>query len=384
MQKAITPFPTTGYFGPDYFCNREEELEQLLRNVKGGNSTTLVAMRRLGKTALVSHLFHYLGTRYHTIYLDILPTESINDFLNQLINAAFQVLPESTSPGKKIWKFVRSLRPAVSYDALNGSPVFSIHATSEESKRSIEELFTILENQSKRVIIAVDEFQQILHYPENQTDAWLRSVIQKLTNVSFIFSGSQQHLMQELFSDPGKPFFRSAQFMKIGKIDQKTYAAFIMHKFGEHHKSIAEDTVLSLLDWADCHTYYVQLLCNRVFLASGKRIVDETWKNEAFRLLKEQEFVFYGYRDMLTKPQWELLRAIAAKGLVYQPTSADFISSFGLGNPATVLRSLRSLHNKELVHHEIDAEGNSVYTIYDVLFRRWVGETPLSRDLLRT
>jgi hypothetical protein len=268
----------------------------------------------------------------------------------------------------------------MSYDVLNGAPIFSIRSNPEESKRSIEELFSILESQSKQVIVAIDEFQQILNYPEKQTDAWLRSVIQKLSNVCFIFSGSQQHLMQELFSDPGKPFFRSTQFMKIGKINQEAYAAFIQQKFGDSRKSISEETVAQILHWTDCHTYYVQLLCNRIFLGSGKRIGESTWKEEAGKLLREQEFVFYGYREMLTSPQWKLLRAIARKGLVYQPTSADFISRNSLGNPATVLRSLKSLQNKEMVHHEIDSAGNGAYAIYDVLFRRWVEEIPLSRE----
>ena len=48
-----SPFPTTGYFGPVYFCDREDELAQLKLNIKGGNSTTLVALRRLGETSTV-------------------------------------------------------------------------------------------------------------------------------------------------------------------------------------------------------------------------------------------------------------------------------------------------------------------------------------------
>lgn len=380
MKKPRTPFPTTGYFGPDYFCDREEELAQLIRNLKGGNSTTLVAMRRMGKTALIRHLFHQLGTRNQCIYLDILPAESLNDLLNQFIGACSGSIAETTSTGRKLWKFIRSLRPVMSYDALSGAPSISIRSNPEESRRSIEELFALLEQQPKQVIVAIDEFQQILNFPEKQVDAWLRSVIQQLTNVCFIFSGSQQHLMHALFRDPGKPFFRSTQFMKIGKIDQEVYAGFIKEKFHGAQKSIPDQTVSGMLRWTDCHTYYVQLLCNRVFLASGKRIDEGTWKEEAGKIIKEQEFVFYGYREMLTIPQWRLLRAIAREGEVYQPTSADFISRYSLGNPATVLRSLKSLQNKELVHQETGETGTSSYRLYDLLFRRWVEETPLSRD----
>ena len=76
---------------------------------------------------------------------------------------------------------------------------------------------------------------------------------------------------------------------------------------------------------------------------------------------------------MLTKPQWELLKAIAAEQGVYHPTSSDFIARNGLGSPATVLRSLQSLQDKELVYREADKEGESYYSLYDILFARWSG-----------
>lgn len=377
MKAFRTPFPTTGYHGPEYFCDREEELATLMRNLEGGNSTTLIALRRLGKTALIRHLFHHLQTNYITIYLDILPTESLGELLNQFTTSVATSLPEKSTLGKRIWTFIRSLRPVITYDALQGTPLISISSSPDQSKQSIGELFNILENQSKPVVIAVDEFQQILSYPEQQTDAWLRSIIQRLNNVSFIFAGSQQHLMQELFANPERPFYRSTQFLKIGKLAHTTYREFIMKKFAKNGKTLSEKTADEMLRWGDNHTYYVQLLCNRTFISSGNKIQSETWKEEASRILKEQEFIFYSYREMLTKPQWNLLKALAAEGMVYQPTSAAFIADHTLGNPATVLRSLKSLQKMELVHRETDGEGNSYYGIYDILFRRWIDKKTL-------
>ena len=372
MKKPATPFPTTAYFGPAYFCDREEETEQLLNNVKGGNSTTLVALRRLGQTALIKHLFYKLRTKYICIYLDILPTESLGDLLNHLTMAIASSYSERTALGKRTWQLIRSLRPVISYDALSGSPLISIRSSADESKKSISELFKILEEQSKPVVIAIDEFQQILEYPEKQTDAWLRSMIQQLKNVSFIFAGSQQHLMNDLFANPSRPFFRSSQFLKIGKLPAEKYREFIADKFSSADIQISPDTIDEILHWTDLHTYYVQLLCNRVYLSAAKEVSSDDWKAEAEKILREQEFVFFSYREMLTKPQWNLLKAIAQDGKVYQPTSSDFIYRYQLGNPATVLRSLKSLQKMEMVYQETDEEGNSYYGLYDILFRRWI------------
>ena len=377
MKTLRTPFPTTGYIGPAYFCDREDELATLIKNIEGGNSTSLIALRRLGKTALIRHLFHHLKSDYIPIYMDILPTESLGELLNQFTTSVAASLPEKSALGRKIWNFIRSLRPVISYDALQGTPLISISASPDQSKQSISELFAILENQSKPIVIAIDEFQQILSYPEKKIDAWLRSIIQKLNNVNFIFAGSQQHLMQELFANPERPFYRSTQLLKIGKLPHATYREFIIDKFTGHGKTLSEETANEMLHWADNHTYYVQLLCNRTFIATGKTISTETWKEEATQILKEQEFIFYSYRAMLTKPQWNLLKALAREGIVYQPTAATFIYRHTLGNPATVLRSLKSLQKMELAHRETDGKGNSYYGINDILFRRWLDKQTL-------
>jgi hypothetical protein len=373
MKKPSTPFPTSGYFGGEYFCDRVAELESLKRNLHGGSSTTLVALRRMGKTALIRHLQTELSKEYLSLYVDILPTESMPDLLNSLATGIARMDTEHSGWGKKAWKFLKSLRPVVSYDNLSGMPTLSLNQTSEQGLRTMEEIFGFLERQPKPVILAIDEFQQILHYGEKNVDAWLRSRIQELKNVRFIFSGSQQHLINELFADPSRPFYRSAQFLKLEKIERDTYHAFIAEKFNEHSKKIGDETIVSMLDWTMGYTYYVQLLCNRVFLSSGKQVPPELWKEEAMRLLKEQEFMFYSYREGLTSAQWNLLKAVARDGVVNAPTSQDFASRHGLGTSATILRSLKTLQKKELVFRDLDLQGNPYYGVYDVLFSRWIG-----------
>ncbi|HYW97009.1 MAG TPA: ATP-binding protein, partial [Bacteroidales bacterium] len=106
MKKPQTPFPTTGYFGPAYFCDRKDELEQLVQNVEGGNSTTLIALRRLGKTALIWHLFNHLRKKCITVYLDILPTETLGDMLNRLSTAIAAQYSERTVLGKQVWQLI--------------------------------------------------------------------------------------------------------------------------------------------------------------------------------------------------------------------------------------------------------------------------------------
>ncbi len=78
---------------------------------------------------------------------------------------------------------------------------------------------------------------------------------------------------------------------------------FTPFPFEDFSKQIQDQTIASVLDWTEGYTYYVQLLCNRLFISSGKQVHPELWKEEAMKLLNEQEYVFYSYREGLTPPQ---------------------------------------------------------------------------------
>ncbi len=372
MKIVRTPFPTSGYYGKKYFCDREDEIKSLINNANAGQSTTITAIRRIGKTGLIKHLQHKMAKDWICIYSDILPTENLNDLLSYLATAVIKVVPEKSRFGQKVWGVIKSLRPVISYDALTNEPNLTFDLQPNESKIHIETLFDILENQNKRVLFAIDEFQQILSYPETNIDSWLRTKIQYLQNVVFIFSGSRQHLMNDLFSNPKRPFYRSTTILNLEKIDQKKYCKFIIEKFAERRKIVSKEIVNDILTWTNTHTYYVQLLCSRVFQNSKKIVDDKVWKEEAVKLLKEQEYLFYTYRDMLTKQQWYLLKAIAFEREVFEPTSKHFIKKHDLGGSSNVIRAMESLSKKELVYSSFNSKGEKYYSVYDVLFQRWI------------
>jgi uncharacterized protein len=366
------PFPTTQYFGPETFCNRDHESKTIISNIENNNSTTLTAIRRMGKTGLIFHVFELMKRDIIPVYADILATSNKLDFVNVLSAAIANAASEKSSLGKKIWKFIKSLRPVISFDPLSGNPQVSITGTESKTENDIHALLNFLNNLDVKVVIAIDEFQQILEYPDQIMDAWLRSVIQTLPNIVFVFSGSRQHLMAKLFADPGRPFFRSTQILHFSSIHRETYQQFIVNQFEKHRRTIPNDLAGIIWDWASGHTYYVQLLSNRLFANCGKQISDQDIQNEIVKILQEQEIIFYQYRELLTKSQWNLLKAVGIENVVTSPSSSEFVSSYKLGSSAAVLRSLDALVTKEMIYIESDENGQKNYQVYDVLLRRWL------------
>lgn len=137
----INPFPTTTYIGADYFCNGEAETAKMLSNIKNGQSTTLISIRRIGKTGLIKHVLGQLPGGWKGIYIDMLETENLNHFLNIFATAILKQVPEKSGIGKKLWSFIKSLKPVISFDPLSGLPQASFDVKKQEAEKITSKAF---------------------------------------------------------------------------------------------------------------------------------------------------------------------------------------------------------------------------------------------------
>ncbi len=368
------PFQLKGYIGPNYFCDRENELARLILNAKNGVNTTLLSVRRMGKTGLIHHVFNQFKSdkKWKTIYIDIYATQNLGQFTNELASGILEVFPHTNSVGKKFMTLVKGLSPVISYDSLTGNPSIAFSfAQPKQYEQSIKGLFNFLNSQSQNVLVAIDEFQQIGNYPEKNTEAILRTIIQSLTNVSFIFSGSHKHLLAEMFNSSKRPFFSSTQMLHLDAIENEKYTIFIKKLFQSKGKKINDESIEFILYWTRTHTYYTQALCNRIYSMDIKSIEKESVLSACNDILKEQEPIFFQYRNLLTSSQWKLLKAIGKEDEVYQPTAQDFIFKYRLGTAGGIRRGLESLLKKEMIYRK-ESEKGGYYLVYDCFLSRWL------------
>ena len=357
-----------------YFCDRAQEPEALIRFLDNGANVTLIAPRRYGKTGLIFHVFDRLRERKRKVelfYADIYATSCVDDFITVIAEAVSKELKKEALI-KSFFQKLGSIRPVFSQDPLSGEPRLSFtFQTDSERRYSLKALLEFLEHRPAKVIVAIDEFQQIRQYEGVAMEALLRTHIQPLANVQFIFSGSRRHTMADMFTAENSPFYESASLYSLGKIDRDVYAGFIRDKFEEQKKTISPEAVGFILDWTRCHTFYTQTLCNRVFSAVKKDagLVDVLVAADA--ILKESEGGFLERRSLLTPRQWQFLIAVAKEGEVREPTGAAFLQKYGLGAPSTAARLLDALTDKELLLEDKTLRGSS-YCVYNVFFSRWL------------
>ena len=370
--KLQNPFPEYGYFGPDYFCDRETETEELIEALLNGSNVTLMAPRRIGKTGLIHHAFERMKGRdkgVQCFYVDIFSTKTFSQMVQMVANAVMGKLDTpSQSVKRKLNAIVTALRPTMTPDPVTGMPTFSFTVEPEGARSTLEQVFHYMRDSERQCFLAIDEFQQVSRYEELGVDALIRSIIQFIPNVHIIFSGSQQHILADMFMSPEHPFFNSSQIMTIKEIDKTKYLDFANSFFAGQKREMGEETFSFLYDMVDGQTWYIQKILNRLYRTPNGKLDNDDVLNAVNRIIGEQEINYQNNYNLLTENQAALLTAIAKQGVVSAPTALEFVVRYRLPAPSSIKQALKSLQDKEFLFHD-PVKG---YKVYDRFFGMWL------------
>ena len=338
---VVNPFITQGYLSPRYFCDRVEETKYLTDLVINGNNVALISPRRLGKTGLIWNAFNELSKdgEYETIYVDIFGTQ--NDFV---------------------------VRDSISFD-INGMPEWGLSVGDVKvPQTTLEEIFMYLEQADKPCIVAIDEFQVIADYPEKNTEAILRTHIQRCKNTRFIYAGSQRHMMAEMFISPSRPFYQSTSMMSLAPINIDHYIEFAQGLFREYGKDIEQETIREVYQRYEGVTWYVQTILNALFAMTepGGNCLPETIDTAIQQVMTQQSFTYSALLYQLPSKQKEVLMAICKEGKAMNITSRPFLQRYHL-TASTVQGAVKGLLEKDFITQEL-----GTYSVYDKFFAMWL------------
>lgn len=368
----INPFITTGYAGAAYFCDREQETADITRMLVNGNNVALISPRRYGKTNLIRHCFAQpeIAEKYYTFVIDIYSTKSVADLVHRL---GLSILEALKPLGRKAWeKFITvlsSVRSGISYD-ISGNPSWMMSIGDITTPTTtLEEIFYYLEHADKPCIVAIDEFQQITHYGDERIEATLRTHVQQCTNTHFIFSGSQRHLMGQMFTSPARPFYQSVSIYNLPLLPEDKYVEFCVRLFEEYGKHLSQDVPHALYARFGGVTYYMQRVMNELF---SRTLTDgictaENIEEAIHYIILTSASTYEDLMYQLPEKQSLVLRAIAKEGKAQNLTSGKFIKRHGLLSASSVKSAVPALLDKGLITSD-----KGVYQVYDKFLELWL------------
>lgn len=375
MAKVTNPFIVTGRIKPEYFCDRVQESERLIKSVTNGNNLVIISPRRMGKTGLIRFCYEKqeINKEYYTFFIDILHTSSLREFTYLFGREIYEtLLPRSRKMIDQFIQTIKSLNGKFGFDPVSNLPTFNIELGDiEQPEYTLDEIFKYLAEADKPCIVAIDEFQQIAKFPEKNIEALLRVHIQKLENCNFIFAGSERHIIQEMFTSAARPFYHSADLLELKAIPQEIYVPFIVGHFEKRNRSICKGHVERVYKLFKGHTYYIQKTFNEAFADTPERheCTAEIIQTAIETMIASNDTIFREILSNIPEKQKELLYAIANEGEATGITSADFVKRHSLTSASSVQSAVKKLLDKDII-----TEINKVYSVTDKLFSLWIND----------
>ena len=338
-----------------WFTDREEDRKRLSTNFLYGVNTIIISPRRYGKTSLVRNVagsFHAPGIKI--VLCDIFSCKTQDDFYKIFAKA---IIKQTASKWEE-WienarRFLSALTPKISIgsDPMND---FSISFDVTNKQLLDEEIlnlpFKIAKEKNIKIVVCIDEFQQIADFPEHLLfQKKLRTYWQLQANrVSYCLFGSKKHLLNGFFSKPNMPFYKFGDILFLEKIAANHWISYIRNRFEDTGKYVSEDIAMRICETVDNHSSYVQQLAWLVWNRTEHAATQENFDAACSDLLIQNSNLFYNYFENLSVLQIKFLKMIA-DGHSENLNSSELLRKYEIPSSSNVTRFKKSLEQKEII-----------------------------------
>ncbi len=356
-----SPFPYDRLSSPKEFFGRDIELKKLTQIVKYSNNLLIHSKRRMGKSSLIKNFFATNDEQLLSIYVDIFDITSKEDFALSLLKALSSTqkmdIKSAINNLTSLFKRVR-VEPTIDPKTLEVSikPIV-VTLTFEQM---MDDFFTAVDKLSKisKVVIAIDEFQQIASIVDVKLDAYLRKYIQNRGEVSYIFLGSKRHTLTSLFQYKA-PLFELATHFELTPLKVED-----IYNYAKQYIDISKDIVKYIHELSNGETNLIQNILHLLYIYKISNINKDSVDDILKEIIASKDASFRILFDTLNNNQKIALKVIGKykKGFF----ALDVLNELNI-KKQTLQSAINTLFKKEIV----DKNGDE-YFIPGRAFEIWV------------
>lgn len=260
--------PVTG----ENLIGREKEIEEIKALLKIGQSVILIAPRKYGKTSLILEILNQLKREGHFVALvDLFGVvtkrhlaEKVVDtvLLNRKLQHSVKAIKENLLRAMKMVELKQAVQD---FEFILG---FSDRRVDEDEllDDSLDFPEQFAQKSGRHLFLAFDEFGDLLKLNGDPLIKLMRAKFQLQQNVTYLFSGSQESLMEELFAKKRSAFFRFGRIFHLSFLSVEAFTRHIKRSFDQVGIGIEGPAIEGILSRTMCHPYYTQLVCQICYL----------------------------------------------------------------------------------------------------------------------
>ncbi len=359
MKFRKNPFVVGKVVSGESFADRKELLSELLLDVVSGQNIIVFGPRRLGKTSLVKELLRQTKEKYDVqpIYIDLLRYDTAEQVAGQIFHQIAGTIDKAIELARAVIRGV-SIR-------LNESNIELVLTPPSDLLTKIFDYLGTKAAEGNRIIVVLDEFQEMEAIAPNKIRT-IRSIIQHHENVSYIFTGSKQSIMQ-FFTRSNHPFYKFGKLIHVDKPEEKEMMAFIEESFLKSGIHISSEPATQIIQLTSNLPYFTQMLAHETWNVAvlneigevSKTIVENAFETISNRLRVEHETTW----SNLTRNQ-----RIACKILVQHvnPYQQQALRKYHISQ-SSLQQSIKSLIEKQVIWKK---DGH--FEFLDPFFHHWL------------
>ncbi len=297
-QRSTDLFPTDQPIPASQMIGRETDVREITTALAAGSNLVVAGPRRTGKTSVCDAAVGRLVRRgFYAVSIDLFRIASTAEFAEALVAATLS----NRSALRRVIQQTRRAGRVVA-DALQTSAVLKSKAQLGEE---IEIVFTpgaaardpvgyldyalslpgrIAEADGKEVVVFFDEFQEVAgpHQPYGDADRLtkrMRAIFQRTTGVSYLFAGSLEHMMRDLFTPSHRALHQFGGFHALRPIDAEAWREGLSERFAADDCQVEPAALERIIEYGEGHPRSTMLIAQKSHLATlelGTREIDLT------------------------------------------------------------------------------------------------------------
>ena len=369
-------FPVGGPVPAADLVGRETYIRRIGERLWDGNHVLLAGPRRIGKTSIILEVLRRLRRRGAlTAYVDCLGATDVRGLAERLVDALLENVSGVERSFEQAKAIAAGVRPSakVKFEHVELALQLARETNAQRLFEGALDLPRALSARTgKRVVVVLDEFQAAGRLGPRVFDV-MRSRFQAQRGVAYAFLGSEEGILEQLFSEKGRAFYRFAVPIDLADagghrfgIAPDDWLEYIREKFAQKKIAIDDSSVDRILDATGGHPQDTMQLCAALYYLmrdSGARAVSAEHVAVAYeQALRELERPFALHWTELAGGKYlqQVAKRIAHEAVLYAAES-------GIPRPE-VLRALEALRARGLVTRL----GRGKYDFVEPMFGEYV------------
>jgi len=280
-------FPTESPIPAGQLIGRREDLTELTVRLEAGTHLIVAGARRTGKTSVCEAALARAGRRgAYTAKVDLFRVSDAGELAEALASVvianrsvAHRAVRRARTAGRAalsaaqaraLLKMVGELGEGVEVALTPGlaaqDPEHALDLALELPER-------VARADGKRLILFFDEFQELASArrpygdPDSVTNR-MRAVFQRSTAVSYLFAGSIEHVMRDLFAPSRRAFSGFGSFYALRPIDPQDWRAGVADRFASDGCEVAEAALERIVELGGAHPRATMRIAQQTHLVS--------------------------------------------------------------------------------------------------------------------